>query len=215
MRKVSEAALRRQVVATAKAMSACGLSPHKSGNVSVRRGNAMLVTPSGLAYAGMKPDDIVHVGTDGAVRAGEREASSEAPMHLAIYAARPEAGAIVHCHSMAATALSTLRKSIPAFHYMVAVAGGKDIACARYQTFGTPALAKAAVAALKGRKACLLANHGQIAFGETLDEALSIADQVEQLARMYMDVLQVGKPTVLGDAEMKRVMKKFETYGKG
>jgi L-fuculose-phosphate aldolase len=215
MKKASEAAVRRQVVAAAREMSARGLSPHKSGNVSVKCGDAMLVTPSGLSYDGMKPSDIVHVGMDGAARAGEREASSEAPMHLAIYAARPEAGAIVHCHSMAATALSTLRKAIPAFHYMVAVAGGKDIACARYATFGTPALARAAVSALKGRKACLLANHGQIAFGDTLDEALSIADQVEQLARMYMDALQVGKPVVLGDAEIKRVLKKFETYGRG
>lgn len=215
MAMASEAGLRRQVVATAKEMSARRLSPHKSGNVSVRCGDAMLVTPSGLSYDGMKSADIVHVGMDGAARRGERVASSEAPMHLAIYAARPEAGAIVHCHSMAATAMSTLRKAIPAFHYMVAVAGGKDIACARYATFGTPALAKAAVAALKGRKACLLANHGQIAFGETLDEALGITDQVEQLARMYMDVLQVGKPVVLDDAEMKRVLKKFETYGRG
>ena len=210
MTRASETMLRRRVVATAKEMSARGLSPHKSGNVSTRCGHGMLVTPSGLAYDGMKPGDIAHVGMDGAVRADEREASSEAPMHLAIYAARPDAGAIVHCHSMSATAKSTLRKAIPAFHYMVAVAGGRDIACARYATFGTPALAKAAVAALKGRKACLLANHGQIAFGETLDEALAIADQVEQLARMYMDALQVGKPVVLSDAEMQRVMKKFE-----
>jgi len=215
MAKASEAKLRRAVVSTAQAMSARGLSPHKSGNVSVRCGDAMLVTPSGLSYDGMKPGDVVHVGMDGAVRPGERAASSEAPMHLAIYAAFPQAGAIVHCHSMAATALSTLRKPIPAFHYMVAVAGGKDIRCARYATFGSDALARHAVTAMKGRKACLLANHGQIAFGDTLEEALGIADQVELLARMYMDVLQTGKPVVLGDAEMGRVMKKFETYCKG
>ncbi len=213
MSKTNETKLRRQVVETAQTMSARGLSPHKSGNVSVRIEGGMLVTPTGLSYDGMRPGDVVHVKMDGSVDAGQKEPSSEAPMHLAIYEARSETSAIVHCHSMAATALSCLRKPIPAFHYMVAVAGGKDIACARYATFGTDKLAKAALTALTGRKACLLANHGQITLGDTLDEALNTADQIELLARMYMDVLQAGKPVVLSDAEMVRVLKKFEAYG--
>ena len=215
MTRTSEASLRKQVVACAQLMSARGLSPHKSGNVSVRMGDAMLVMPTGLAYDVMKPADLVHVGMDGSVRPGEKVPSSEAPMHLAIYHAEASASAIVHCHSEAATTLSCLRKGIPAFHYMVAVAGGRDIACARYATFGTDQLARHAVEALDGRKACLLANHGQIAFGATLDEALDIADQVELLARMYLDALAAGKPHILSDAEMDKVLKKFESYGQG
>ena len=211
---MTELSLRRKVVATAKSMSAQGLSPQRTGNVSVRTGDQMLITPSALAYDNMTSADIVKVGLDGTETKAKRKPSSETPMHLAIYAARPEAEAIVHCHSVAATTLSCLRKPIPAFHYMIALTGSSEIPCARYATVATPALARSAVAALKRRKACLLANHGQIAFGETLNEALEIAGHVELLARMYLDALRAGKPVILDDAEMKRVLKKFESYGK-
>ncbi len=214
MHSQDEAWLRQQVVDTAQVMSAGGLSPQKSGNVSIRCNDDMLITPSGMAYDEMLPGDIVKVSMDGEVTAGQKKPSSETPMHLAIYRDRPEAVAVVHCHSKAATALSCTRKAIPAFHYMVAVAGGKDVACARYATVATPALAKNAVAALKGRYACLLANHGQIAFGGTLAEALAMAEQVEMLAQMYMDALRVGKPVMLSDNEMRRVLKKFEEYAR-
>ncbi len=210
-----EAWLSQQVVDTAQAMSALGLSPQKSGNVSVRAGAGMLITPSGLAYASLLPGDIVQVAMEGTAKAGERKPSTEAPMHLAIYRDRPEAHAIVHCHSLAATAFSSTRKAIPAFHYMVAIAGGKDVACAAYAAVGSDKLARNAVKALKNRRACLLANHGQIAFGATLSEALVLAEQVELLARMYVDAMQAGKPAILSDAEMRRMLVKFEDYGRG
>ena len=213
MAESGERALRQQVVKTAQQMAALGLSPQRTGNVSVRFGDGMLVTPTGLAYETMRAADIVHVSLDGDVRPGQKRPSSETPMHLAIYQDRSDVTAIVHCHSQAATALSCLRKAIPAFHYMVAVAGGKDIPCAKYATVATPALARSAVQALKDRRACLLANHGQMALGKTLDEALAMAEQVELLAQMYMDALRAGKPVILGDAEMKKVLKAFEHYG--
>ncbi len=135
-------------------------------------------------------------------------------MHLDIYHARTEAGAVVHTHSPHATALSCLRRGIPAFHYMVAAAGGRDLRCASYATFGTQALSDAMLAALDGRRACLLANHGQIAFGKTVDKALWLAGEVEALARQYASAASLGEPILLDDAEMDRVLQLFEDYGR-
>ena len=135
-------------------------------------------------------------------------------MHLDVYRARPEAGAVVHVHSPYATALSCHRRGIPAFHYMVAAAGGADIRCADYATFGTQALSDAMLLAMEGRRACLLANHGQIAFGPSLDKALWLAGEVETLARQYLLALGIGGPTLLDDAEMDRVLELFRTYGR-
>ena len=210
-----ETSLRRQVVETAQAMSARGLSPQRSGNVSVRSGNGILVTPTGLPYADYGPDDMVKMSMDGVIAPNQKKPSSEAPFHLAIYNAFPEAEAIVHCHSMAATALACARMEIPAFHYMVAVAGGNKIPLAEYATFGTDELATSAVNALSGGyKACLLANHGQIAFAGNLGKALELAGEVETLARQYIDVLGLGGGHVLDDEEMDRVIGKFKSYGK-
>jgi L-fuculose-phosphate aldolase len=210
-----EATYRQQVVETAQAMSAKGLSPQRSGNVSVRSQDGILVTPTGLPYADYKPADMVKMSMDGAIPKGQKKPSSEAPFHLAIYNAFPGAKAIVHCHSMAATALACARKEIPAFHYMVAVAGGKKIPLADYATFGTDDLATSAVTALSGGyKACLLANHGQIAFAGNLGKALELAAEVETLSRQYIDVLSLGGGHVLDDAEMDRVIAKFQSYGK-
>ena len=195
-------------------MNATGLSPGKSGNVSTRHDSGMLVTPSGIPYDRLTPDDIVFVALDGTVPAGQRAPSSEWHFHLAIYRARPDAGAVVHAHSLNATALACLRRDIPAFHYMVAVAGGPSIRCADYATFGTEDLARNAVQALDGRKACLLGNHGQIALGADLDAAFDLAREVEALAAQYRAALQVGNPILLDDAEMARVLEKFKTYGK-
>ena len=209
---MSEAALRKQIIATALKMNALGLNRGKSGNVSARFGAGFLVTPTGLAYESTQPEDIVALTLDGEAR-GARLPSSEWRFHRDIYARRSEAGAIVHAHSPFATSLACLGRDIPAFHYMVAVAGGKDIRCAAYATFGTQELSDRAVAALEGRKACLLANHGMIAVGDSLPAALALAVEVEALAEQYWRALQVGVPNLLSDAEMEVVLEKFRSYG--
>ena len=148
------------------------------------------------------------------VATGRREPSSEWRFHRDIYATRSEAQAIVHAHSPFATTLACLGRDIPAFHYMVAVAGGDDIRCAPYATFGTQDLSDHAMSALQGRRACLLAQHGMIALGSTLSTALALAVEVEALAEMYWRALQVGEPHVLSADEMRTVLAKFATYGK-
>jgi L-fuculose-phosphate aldolase len=212
--KSAGAALAEEIVATAKAMDAAGFAPTKSGNVSARLAEGFLITPSGLPYAGMKPEDLVEMSPAGEVR-GAGKPSSEWPFHAAIYAARPDARAIVHTHSPRATALASTRRGIPAFHYMIAMAGGHDVRCAEYATFGTPELAANAVRALEGRKAVLLANHGVIALGASLAGAWAIAFEVENLAGQYLDILASGlEPAILDEAEMARVSAKFASYGK-
>ncbi|MFP4004513.1 MAG: class II aldolase/adducin family protein [Alphaproteobacteria bacterium] len=204
---------RAGVVETAKAMSRSRLTAGTSGNVSVRTNKGMLITPSGVPYEALKPKSIVAVSADGQAR-GALRPSSEWRFHLGIYAAHPEANAIVHTHSDYATALACTGRGIPAFHYMVAVAGGRDIPCAPYATFGTEELAENAVRVLEERRACLLANHGQIALGETPAAALKLAEEVETLARHYVFALSIGDVAVLDDAEMDRVLERFEGYGK-
>jgi len=205
--------LRQEVIDTAHAMSRQGLSPSISGNVSARHGKGMLITPSAMAYDELIPEDIVFMDEKGQTPPGARAPSSEWRFHMAAYAARADAQAIVHAHSRFATALACARKAIPAFHYMVAVAGGKDIPLAQYATFGTSELADAVAAALEMRKACLMANHGQIACGASLEDALALARDVEALAAQYVTVLQLGKPHLLDDDEMERVLERFQTYG--
>jgi L-fuculose-phosphate aldolase len=213
---LSEQVLRAAVVATALAMNARGINRGKSGNVSARwlgTGYAgFLITPTGLPYERTTPDDIVAMTLDGEAR-GTRLPSSEWRFHRDIYAARPDANAVVHTHAPFATTLACLHRGIPAFHYMVAVAGGSDIRCAPYATFGTQQLSDHALAALDGRRACLLANHGMIAIGTSLDAALALAVEVETLAEMYWRALQVGDPVPLPDAEMGVVLEKFRGYG--
>jgi len=211
-----EDALRESIIATALAMNASGINRGKSGNVSARlrgtRFDGFLVTPSGLPYAATTPDDIVAMTLDGEPL-GTRAPSSEWRFHRDIYRSRPDADAIVHAHAPFATSFACLHRGIPAFHYMVAVAGGADIRCAPYATFGTQALSDHAVVALAGRRACLLANHGMIALGASLAEALALAVEVETLAEMYWRTLQVGDPVLLSDREMAVVLEKFSTYG--
>jgi L-fuculose-phosphate aldolase len=209
-------ALRAAVIATARAMNERGINVNKSGNVSVRcaRGAraGFLLTPTGVPYDRLEPDDIVFVGLDGRVT-GRCEPSSEWRFHAAIHGTRPELRAIVHTHSTHATALACQGLGIPAFHYMVAVAGGDDIRCSDYATFGTQALADHALAALQDRRACLLAHHGVIACGASLDAALALAVEVENLARTYVIVRSLGEPRLLDRAEMERVVERFGTYG--
>jgi len=209
---VTDAALRERIVATALRMNALGINQGASGNVSARVEGGFLVTPSGIPYDDLQPADIVHVGTDGHAT-GHREPSSEWRFHRDIYARRPEAGAVVHTHSAFATTLACLERPIPAFHYEVAFAGGNDIRCAPYRTFGTQELSDAALAALEGRRACLLAHHGALAFGKDLDDALRLADKVEALARLYWQAIQVAEPAILDDAEMARIVERFRHYG--
>ena len=218
---MNDAALRQAVIATALKMNALGINQGKSGNVSVRWGEGYFITPTGLAYEQTMPDDIVfmelgkkHEENHDAVQAiAARLPSSEWRFHHDIYARRPELHAIVHTHAVHATTLACLGRGILAFHYMVAVAGGKDIRCAPYATFGTQQLSDFALQALENRKACLLANHGLIAAGTTLDQALALAVEVESLAHMYYQALQIGTPVILPDDEMERVLEKFKTYG--
>jgi len=215
----TEGGLREAVVATAREMNALGINRGKSGNVSARWRSVdfdgYMVTPTGMPYASMAPEDIVAMPLDGSADAarGARLPSSEWRFHRDIYRARPDAAAIVHTHAPFATSLACLGRAIPAFHYMVAAAGGNDVRCAPYATFGTQELSNHAVAALEGRRACLLANHGMIAIGAALPAALALAVEVETLAEMYWRALQLGEPVVLSDAEMDLVIAKFRTYG--
>lgn len=210
-------ALRAQVIGTARAMNAAGINVNKAGNVSARcvRGAqpGMLITPTGLAYENLQPSDLVFVRLSDGKCSGRRAPSSEWRFHLDIHRGRPEFAAIVHTHSPAATALACHGRGIPAFHYMVAAAGGVDIRCAPYATFGTQSLSDHAQAALAGRKACLLAHHGVIACEASLDRALALAIEVEHLARMYLHACSLGAPPCLSADEMQRVIEQFSTYG--
>lgn len=204
---------RGALVAAARRLSGLGLNPGRSGNASLRWEGGFLVTPSGVAYDRLGPQDVVLVDAAGEPR-GARKPSSEWRLHRDIYARRPEAGGIAHTHSPFATTLACLRRPIPAFHYEVAFAGGADIRCAPYATFGTQQLSDHALAALEGRRACLLANHGVVAIGATLADAVELAERVEALARLYCQALQLGEPVLLDEVEMARVLEKFRTYGK-
>ena len=220
-----EAGVRAGLIGCALRMNALGINQGKSGNASARcaRGadDGFLVTPSGLPYEDTHPADLSWMplaARDERDACGPRAPSSEWRFHRDLYAHRADAGAIVHAHAAHATALACLprvqRDGIPAFHYMVAAAGGVDIRCAPYATFGTQALSDAALAALHERRACLLAHHGMIALGATPDEALALAVEVEALARMYALALAVGEPAVLPADEMARVLARFRTYGR-
>ncbi|MBX9752076.1 MAG: class II aldolase/adducin family protein [Roseococcus sp.] len=189
--------------------------PSKSGNVSIRVEGGFRITPSSLPYAALGEADLVDVALDGAILAGQRRPSSEWRLHAEIYAARPEAGAIVHTHSPRATALSCARRGLPSFHYMIALAGGDNIRCSAYATFGTAALAEAAVGAIQGRRACLLANHGVVALGSSLTAAETLAREVENLAGEYLDLLAAGlTPVLLTEEEMEAVTAQFGGYGR-
>jgi L-fuculose-phosphate aldolase len=206
--------LREAVIAGCRELVQRGLASSTSGNVSVRRGErCFFVSPTGMPYDDLEPDDIPLMDVYGRWY-GRRRPSSEWRFHRDVFRSRDEVGAIVHTHSPKATSLACTGRGIPAFHYMVAVAGGPDIRCAPYYTFGTQELSDAAVAALEGRKACLLANHGVIAVGADLPAALALAGEVENLAAQYCTALAVGEVRILHETEMRRVVEKFRTYGK-
>jgi len=209
----AERGLRLRLVTAVRRLGERGLNQGSSGNASVRFGDGFLVTPSGKPCDSMSLEDLVFVDAGGEPH-GRHAPSSEWRMHRDIFARFPQALAIVHTHSPFATTLACLRKPIPAFHYEVAFAGGDNIRCAEYATFGTQELSDHAIAALDERKACLLANHGVIAWSDEIERAAVLAEKVEALAQLYCQALQLGEPPVLDAEEMRRVIAKFEGYGR-
>lgn len=210
---MNETELRCEMVLITKRLDEQGLNRGTSGNLSARFGEGMLITPSGMGAEGLTEDDIVFVHMDGTSR-GRWQPSSEWLFHRDIYVQRTDTGAVVHTHSIAATALACLRKDIPPFHYMIALMGGDNIRCAKYATFGTQELSDHALLALRGRKACLLANHGMIAAGADLEEAFRITTEVETLSEMYLRALQAGEPVLLSVQEFQDAQNRFASYGK-
>ena len=210
---MNEGNLRKQLVDVALALTRLGLNRGTSGNVGMRCGEGLLVTPTGMSAEEMTASDIVLMDFHGSWR-GDRRPSSEWRFHRDILVSRPEVNAVIHTHSTFATTLACLERDVPAFHYMIAAAGGKTIRCAPYATFGTQLLSDYALQALDGRKACLLGHHGMIVVGDTLKSALALAVEVESLCEQYWRVLQIGEPALLPDAEMDVVLKKFMHYGK-
>ena len=214
MSQDTERALRVEMVETCRRMNASGINQGTSGNVSVRLGEGFLLTPTSMPYERMQPDDLVLMRADGSY-SGQHRPSSEWRFHRDILRARTDIEAVLHCHSVYATTLAVHHKPIPAFHYMVGVAGGTSIRCSGYATFGTQALSDYALQALDGHLACLLGQHGQISLGASLPRALALAVEVETLARMYVQALVLGEPPVLDDAEMGRVIEQMRRMSYG
>ena len=216
MTEMTNTELRQSIVHHCRQFAPSGLSTGTSGNISARCAvegeTALLITPSGVDYAALRPDDLALMRLDG-IWSGPLKPSSEWRFHRDIYAARPDTGAVVHAHPTHATALAVQRRPIPAFHYMVAAAGGHDIRCAPYATYGTEELSKHALEALQDRQACLLGNHGLIAIGPDLAQAFGLAREVEELSHQYLLALMTGTPVLLDAAEMDRVLEKFKGYG--
>ncbi|MFM1811207.1 MAG: hypothetical protein RLZZ336_145 [Cyanobacteriota bacterium] len=209
---MNEADLRQQVVDTARALNASGINQGTSGNVSARLDGGLLITPTSLPYEQMEPADLVALDLQGQpLHDGQRRPSSEWRLHADILRQRPEAQAVVHCHSTSATALACHGREIPPFHYMVAIAGGSTVRCAPYALFGTQAFSDLALEALAGRRAALLAQHGQVTLAASLQQALRLAIEVETLARMYLQALPLGEPRLLDAAQMDAVQQQFSS----
>lgn len=208
-----ERVLREQLVAAMERLDARGLNRGSTGNLSHRLGAGMLITPTGMGADDLRPQDLVWLGDDGTL-SGDWQPSSEWHFHQAVYRARPDLQAIVHTHSVHATALACLERPLPAFHYMVAVAGGDSVPCTPYHTFGTAELSVAVAEALRDRQACLMAHHGLVAAGTSLAQAMKVAIEIESLCEVYLKALAVGEPAVLGAGQMAEVIEKFRSYGK-
>jgi L-fuculose-phosphate aldolase len=207
-----ESKKRQAIIDACRRMNALGINQGTSGNISVRHGDGMLITPTGLPYDLMTPEQIVFMGMDGSFAPSQRP-SSEWRFHLDILRSRQEVAAVVHAHPTYCTILSIMGLEIPPIHYMIAAAGGDSIRCAPYATYGTPELSEHAINALEGRFACLLGHHGMIAIGPSLSRALWLAVEVETLARQYHGCLQIGQPPLLSSAEIERVRLKMSGYG--
>jgi L-fuculose-phosphate aldolase len=212
-----EALLREQAVMAVRRLDALGMNRGSTGNLSHRWTHGgqpgMLITPTGMGADDLQPADLVWLGDDGAIH-GAWQPSSEWHFHQAVYRARPDVQAIVHTHSVHATALACLRRGLPAFHYMVAVAGGDSVPLTPYFTFGSEALSRAVAEAMRYRDACLMSNHGLVAAGPTLARAMKVAQEIESLCEVYLKALAVGEPALLGATEMAEVLEKFSSYGR-
>jgi|CXWL01.1.fsa_nt_gi L-fuculose-phosphate aldolase len=209
----SEHQARVEATAAVRRLDALGMNRGSTGNLSLRLGDGMLITPTGMGADDLRPQDLVWLGWDGTL-SGDWQPSSEWHFHQAIYRARPDLNAVVHTHSVHAAALACLRRDLPAFHYMVAVAGADHVPCVPYHLFGTEALSHAVASAMAGVDACLLANHGLVAAGATLARAMMVLGEIESLCEVYLKALAVGEPAILGAPEMAAVIEKFGAYGK-
>ena len=211
--------LKLKVIKYSKKLNITNLSALRSGNISVRAREkgveGFYITPSGMKYSSLKIKDIVFVSLKGIFDKKKNKPSSEWRFHQDIYLSKIDAKAIVHAHSTCATAVSSHQKNIPAFHYMIGVAGGEDLKCTKYATFGTKQLSKNIIKALKNRSACLIANHGQVAFSSNLEKAFELAQEVENICHQYINALRIGIPKILSKKEMKIVLGKFKNYKKG
>ena len=211
--------LKSEIIKYSKKLNSTNLSALRSGNISTRvreKGvDGFYITPSGMKYSNLKTKDIVFVSLKGIYDKKKSKPSSEWRFHQDIYVNKKEAKAIVHAHSTCATAVSSHQKNIPAFHYMVAVAGGNDLKCTKYATFGTKQISRNIIKALKNRTACLIANHGQVAFGQNLEKTFELAQEIENICHQYINALRIGIPKILSKNEMKVVLGKFKNYKKG
>ncbi len=212
MTQRDDARLREEMVSICRRMVELGINQGTAGNVSARMGDRFLITPSAIPYDEMTPDQIAEMDYDGRYF-GPCKPTTEWRFHREIMRRRPEAGAIVHTHSLFSTAVACLRRDLPALHYYIAVGGGPTVRCAKYATYGTQELADNALVALEGRNACLLANHGMIVFGSTPADALKRTFDLEMLARQYVYASQIGEPCILPDDEIERVRVKMQDYG--
>lgn len=210
---MTETELRHELLTYARLLNDNKLTPGNSGNISVRCKAGLLITPTGMPYHQLKEHDLVKLDLAGEVIEGERLPSSEWHFHCAIMNERSDINAIVHTHSTYCTALACTGRDIPAFHYMVAVAGGSDIRCAPYATFGTEELAENTVAALENRRGCLLSNHGSLALGINIEKAFQLAEDIEELAKQYCEALKIGDVKILSQKQMNEVLRKFSSYG--
>jgi L-fuculose-phosphate aldolase len=210
---MSPRAAHQRLIAAARRTVELGLNHGTTGNLSVRFGEGFLITPTGMPCDALRTTDLVAMGMDGSLPPGSRAPSSEWRLHRDIYAASPDRQGIVHAHPTFATTLACLRLDLPAVHYMIAVTGGSVVRCASYATFGTEVLSAAAIVALGDGKACLLANHGLLAVGADLAEALRVAVEVEQVAELFWRARQMGDPVILSEAEMAEVLERFRGYG--
>ena len=205
----------KEIIKTCIEMESRGINQGTSGNVSIRYKNSFLITPSSISYNDMTPEDIVEMDWEG--RFTGKQPSSEWRFHRDILKSRNDINVVLHCHSINATSLSCHNRNIPAFHYIVGLAGGNNIRCAKYATFGTQELSDNALIAIKDRLACLLGHHGMICLGKTLKQALMLGCEVEAMSKMYIKALSIGDTDILSEEEMVKVVKQMErmSYGKG
>ena len=210
--------LKNEVIKFAKKLNSDNLSPLRSGNISHRAEgdkDGFFITPSGKKYSDLKSDDIAFVSLDGKFDEKGSTPSSEWRFHQDIYLNKNDAKAVVHAHSVHATAVSAHGLDVPAFHYMVALAGGEDIRCAKYATFGTRELSDNIIKALENRKGCLMENHGQVTFGNNLEEAFELAKEIENICHQYINTIKIGEPKILSSTEMDKILEKVKNYKKG